>query len=104
MANLAAERTGKVVMAFLDGATCYEAAQASGVDYNTVRRYVRSWHQLGVVYIDRWQKALDGTTTAVYQIGKEEDTPRPAAMTRSQRQRRYMDRLIMKAVNRRLGV
>lgn len=92
--NSIRRKTALLLKALLTGAnTVPELAQKAGMDYETVRPFVKELHDAGVVYIVAYRRqSKRGSPAAVYALGDHEDAKRPAPKSSLQRQREYMHR------------
>lgn len=80
-----------VIKQLIKGGTVKEIADASGLEENTVRRYLRVWHRQGVVYIDRYKRDRAFKPWKVWMINMDNmpDAVKPEPMTCAEKCQRY---------------
>lgn len=91
MAFMHCSTMAALVKALIKGGTVKEIAQATGLDDNTVRKYMRVWHRNGVVYIDRYKRDKGLKPWKVWRINSDNmpDAVRPVPLTNNERCQRY---------------
>lgn len=79
--------------------TATEIADATGYARKTMVAILRTMHDQSVLHIAEWEAAADGRTKLpVYALGDGKDTPRPAPLSRAERNRRYAPLRAQRAV------
>jgi len=93
MIKVNAMSQAQLVKLLLDGThTCYELAEATGLNYITVLHYCRELHKAGAAHIHMWEKDSRGRDLLkVYKLGQGKDAKR-RSMTAAERQRKYREK------------
>ena len=82
----------KMMDALMEGASCRQAAEESGLHYMTTLSYIRELHREGVVHVSGWlPDNRESCSIRVYKIGRKEDVPRPLK-SRAEVTRRYREK------------
>lgn len=73
-------------------ATAYDLAEVVGMSVGSVRRYLNEAKRDRLIYVAHWTRRTArnvGNYMPVYRAGNRPDTPKPAALSWAERQRRY---------------
>ena len=65
--------------------TALEMSKALGI----TRQSIYEHHKKGSIHIVGWERIADGHPTALYELGKGRDVPRPKAYTQEERSAAY---------------
>jgi len=82
----------KMMGCLMEGATCKEVAEETGLHYMTALSYIRELHREGAVHVSGWQQDTRGShTIRVYKVGRRKDAARPVK-SRAEVVRRYREK------------
>jgi hypothetical protein len=69
--------------------TSYELADATGLHYITVLRYLKELRKQHILFIAGWTNTITaGGRARIYKLGREVDVPKPRALSVQERQAR----------------
>lgn len=84
-------KTAQMIRLIMDGVhTLSDISEKTGMDYETVRPFVKELHAAGVVHIAGYRKRVKvGKPSALYALGMGIDAPYPVAKTGTKRTREW---------------
>lgn len=103
MAVLNRSAMAALIKALIKSGTRYQLVSATGLSYSTIERYLRVFHRLEVVVIDRWVQNDTMRWVAAYRLKTDpadRDAAKPAPLTDAEVCARYR----AKKTKRKLGV
>lgn len=74
-----------IVRAFREGGTATEIAAMSGAHIRKVTDLAKYMWQIGLIYIEAWDRAVDGPHVRVWKLGRKRDAKRPRPVTQAER-------------------
>lgn len=78
-----------LVKAMVEPQSCLGLAQTAGTDRNWTYRVLHHMHSIKLIHIAEWEpRPRGGTPTAMYQIGRKTDAPRPVPLGAKEASRR----------------
>lgn len=92
MANYNAAQMASFIKELLNGGTCKQIAEKTGLGHSTVMRYMRSFRAQNVVVVDRYTRTRDLKAVKVWVLRTDpyqKDAVKPPPMTHAERTKRY---------------
>lgn len=93
MTRIGALTSALLIEALIDGATCHELAERSGMHYKTVLDYTQALRRVGAIYVYGYDTTARGIPGArIFRLGREKDARKPNPIGVRERSRRYRER------------
>lgn len=100
--NTVRRKTATMIRLLMDGMhSLSDISELAGMDYETVRPFVKELHAAGVVHIAGYRKRVKvAKPSALYALGVGVDAPYPAPKTGTKRTREWRTRQIEKPLTK----